>query len=265
MDIICEIQQKYVTFSDKEKAIADYILSKPNTIKNTNIIDLAKLIGTSGATITRFTRKVGCVNFVEMKMKINASINEQEAQDTSFFASVYHHYQELVDRSHALIDKDAIWALVKEIKEAKRIYLYGVGSSGLSATEMMQRLLRMGFNVHCMTDCHMMIINSSLISKRDLVIGLSISGDTAEVVNSLKLCKKQGAKTGVITAFEKSPVTVFSDIMLRVYNPNFNDRYKFINSQSSIMYLIDVISAALLEDEKLSQNLQVTIDTILNT
>ena len=54
MNIICEIQQKYNNFSDKEKAIADYILNQPDMIKNINITELAKIIGTSGATITRF-------------------------------------------------------------------------------------------------------------------------------------------------------------------------------------------------------------------
>ena len=59
MNIICEIQQKYNNFSDKEKAIADYILNQPDMIKNINITELSKIIGTSGATITRFYKKKG--------------------------------------------------------------------------------------------------------------------------------------------------------------------------------------------------------------
>ncbi|GKZ06735.1 MurR/RpiR family transcriptional regulator [Paraclostridium bifermentans] len=57
MNIICEIQQKYNNFSDKEKDIADYILNQSDMIKNINITELAKLIGTSGSTITRFSKK----------------------------------------------------------------------------------------------------------------------------------------------------------------------------------------------------------------
>ena len=61
MNIICEIQQKYNNFSDKEKAIADYILNQPDMIKNINITELAKIIGTSGATITRFSKKLAAI------------------------------------------------------------------------------------------------------------------------------------------------------------------------------------------------------------
>ena len=82
MNIICEIQQKYNNFSDKEKAIADYILNQPDMIKNINITELAKIIGTSGATITRFSKKIGCDSFVEMKMQINLSTNDNEPIDS---------------------------------------------------------------------------------------------------------------------------------------------------------------------------------------
>ena len=127
----------------------------------------------------------------------------------------------------------------------------------------MQRLLRMGFNVHCISDSHMMIINSSIASKDDLVIGISISGETSEVVNALRISKKNGAKVVSITSFENSSITKYSDINFTVYNAKFVDKERFINSQFSIMYLFDLISMVLLRDETLSNKMQITIDAIL--
>ncbi|WP_195573062.1 MurR/RpiR family transcriptional regulator [Clostridium paraputrificum] len=266
MNIICEIQQKYNNFSDKEKAIADYILNQPDMIKNINITELAKIIGTYGATITRFSKKIGCDSFVEMKMKINLSSNDSDPIDSDdIFSSVYSHYNEVIERTNSIIDKSAIFNIVEEIKKANKIYLYGVGSSGLTATEMMQRLIRMGFNIHCISDSHMMIINSSIASSKDLVIGLSISGETKEVVNALKVSKRNGAKTACITSFDESSITVYSDIILKVYNTRFIGRHKFINSQFSTMYLLDLISTVLLEDKNLEEKMQITIDAIINS
>ena len=253
MNIICEIQQKYNNFSDKEKAIADYILNQPDMIKNINITELAKIIGTSGATITRFSKKIGCDSFVEMKMQINLSTNDSESIDSDdIFSSVYSHYNEVIERTNSIIDKSAIFNIVEEIKKANKIYLYGVGSSGLTATEMMQRLIRMGFNIHCISDSHMMIINSSIASSEDLV-------------NALKVSKRNGAKTACITSFDESSVTVYSDIILKVYNTRFIGRHKFINSQFSTMYLLDLISTVLLEDKNLEEKMQITIDAIINS
>ena len=73
MEILCEIQKRYNEFSDKEKAIADYIMQYKEVIKNANITDLAKTIGTSGSTITRFAKKIGCESFVDLKIKLSAS------------------------------------------------------------------------------------------------------------------------------------------------------------------------------------------------
>ena len=95
MNIICEIQQKYNNFSDKEKAIANYILHQPDMIKNINIIELAKITGTSSSTITRFSKKIGCDSFVEMKMQINLSTNDNNFEEG---AEVENKFQTALDK-----------------------------------------------------------------------------------------------------------------------------------------------------------------------
>ena len=263
MEILCEIQRIYNEFSDKEKDIADYIMQHGDKIKNTGITDLAKDIGTSGATITRFAKKIGCDSFVDMKIKLSSNKVETHVSDEDgIFSHAYKYYNEVIERTKMLIDKNSIYQVVNEIKKAKNIYIYGVGSSGLTAEEMMHRLLRMGFNVHSISDSHMMIINSSIVSENDLVIGISISGETQEVLQALKISKRNKAKIVSITSFEGSSINKYSDIKFVVYNPNFVDRSNFVNSQFSAMYLLDLISMVLLKDSDLSNKMQITINAI---
>ncbi len=265
MDIIYEIQRIYNSFSDKEKSIADYIMQNRESIKNINITDLAKVIGTSGATITRFAKKIGCNSFVDMKIMLGSNRMEKVVEDDDeIFSYTYQYYNEVIERTKMLIDKRTIFKVVDELKKARSIYIYGVGSSGLTGKEMMQRLLRMGFNVHCISDSHMMIINSSIVTNNDLVIGISISGETVEVIHSLRRARENGAKTVCITSFEESSISKYSDIEFTVYNPKFIDKNKFINSQFSVMYLLDLISMVLLKDEELNKKMKITIDAIIN-
>ncbi|MBD7915572.1 MurR/RpiR family transcriptional regulator [Clostridium sp. Sa3CUN1] len=265
MDIIYEIQRIYNSFSDKEKSIADYIMQNRESIKNINITDLAKVIGTSGATITRFAKKIGCNSFVDMKIMLGSNKMEKVVEDDDeIFSYTYQYYNEVIERTKMLIDKRTIFKVVDELKKARSIYIYGVGSSGLTGKEMMQRLLRMGFNVHCISDSHMMIINSSIVTNNDLVIGISISGETVEVIHSLRRARENGAKTVCITSFEESSISKYSDIEFTVYNPKFIDKNKFINSQFSVMYLLDLISMVLLKDEELNKKMKITIDAIIN-
>lgn len=264
MEILCEIQRRYNEFSDKEKAIADYLMENNENINNVNITELARNIGTSGATITRFAKKIGCDSFVDMKMQLKATkIEVTNSNEDGVFSFVYQYYNETIERTKHLIDKESILKVVEAIKNARNIYIYGVGSSGLTADEMMLRLLRMGFNTLSISDSHMMVINSSIVTDKDLVIGLSISGETTEVINALRVCKGNNAKVVAITSFQNSSITNYSDVELMVYNPQFIAKDRFINSQFSAMYLLDLISMMLLRDRELSEKMQITIDAII--
>lgn len=265
MNLLVEMQKKYNSFTEKEKLIANFILNENGQIENTSITDLAKKTNTSSATITRFCKKIGCDSFVNMKIQLHdTKSNELITKDHNVFSDVYAYYDKVIEHTKQLIDKALIYELVKAIKSADNIYLYGIGSSGLSALEMMQRLLRMGFNVSGISDSHMMIINSSIVSKKDLVIGISISGETQEVIHALKTCKSHGAKTVAITSFENSAITTFADTTLLVYNTSFMDNTRFINSQFSTMYLLDLISTLLLQSDELSDNYKITLEAIIN-
>ena len=125
MDIIYEIQRIYNSFSDKEKSIADYIMQNRESIKNINITDLAKVIGTSGATITRFAKKIGCNSFVDMKIMLGSNKMEKVVEDDDeIFSYTYQYYNEVIERTKMLIDKRTIFKVVDELKKARSIYIY---------------------------------------------------------------------------------------------------------------------------------------------
>ena len=71
-----------------------------------------------------------------------------------------------------------------------RIYVYGKGSSGTVGTEMKLRFMRIGVNIEAITDEHIMKMNSVLLDGECGVIGISISGKTETVIDSLKAAKK---------------------------------------------------------------------------
>lgn len=264
LGILDEIQEQYMSFSLKEKDIATYILQKGNEIKNINITELAKVTGTSGSSITRFCKKINCDSFVDMKIKISSTHQEiPPKQGEEIFDDVYNFYNKVINNTIKIIEKEKIIKVVNLIKSAQRISIYGVGSSGLTVIEMAQRLLRMGLNVTSITDSHMMLINSSVTSNVDLVIGISTSGNTKDVVNALRISKRNNGTIVSITSFADSEIAKISDTTLFVYNSSFVDNNRFVNSQFAIMYLIDVISMMLLEDETLNRKMNKTIEAIL--
>lgn len=264
MDILIEIQKQFNKFTNKETDIAQYILESKAKVKDMSITELADKTGTSTATITRFSKKVGAKNFVELKMQINSSNHlDHDTEVDDLFVNITDYYKEVLDNSRKLVDINKIISLVDRIKSAEKIYIYGIGSSGLTADEMRLRLLRMGFHVSSITDSHLMKINSAIISENDLVIAISISGQTKEIVESLKIAQKNGAKTLLITSFENTEAAKYADLEALIYNIAFVDQQRFINSQFSVVYLLDIICTVLLQDKEINNKYSKTVSTIL--
>ncbi|MCD1025399.1 MurR/RpiR family transcriptional regulator [Enterococcus montenegrensis] len=250
MDILQTIQQKYNELSDKEKAIANYVLQNDSSLQNMNITSLSQVTGASTSTITRFCRKMGAVSYVDMKMKINSISNQFEVKQDDYFDQIYYYYNKIIDRTNKSLDKKLIYEAIKKIKTAKRIYIYGLGSSGFTAEELNLRFLKMGMTARCLTNTHLMLIGSRSLTEDDLVIAISSSGATDEIVETLDICKEQGAGIISITSFADSYISEISDISLVVFSSNFADEKKFVNTQFAIIYLLDIITTILMSGEE---------------
>ena len=118
-------------------------------------------------------------------------------------------------------------------------------------------------NSVCVTDSHMMLINSSLVTQEDVVIGISVSGETTDINKAIRLAKLRGAGIIGLTSFSESELSKLSDIYLLAYNSTFVDNERFVNSQFALMYVIDILSMKLLGDDRYQYAMLQTIDTIL--
>ncbi|WP_254778244.1 MurR/RpiR family transcriptional regulator [Paenibacillus sp. cl141a] len=264
MDIYMVIQQLYPSFSKKEQLVANYILQEGQSINNMNISVLANHVGVSNGTITHFCKKIGCNNFAELKVQLGRlRTSTAPSAEDNILIQVSKFYQTVIERSNQLLDITYLHRLAEAIKSAARIYIYGIGSSGLSAKEMMLRLLRMGFNVQSITDSHLMLINSSIVNENDFVIAISSSGETSVIVDATRIAKNNGCKVICLTSFSESTLAQQVDSFVLVSNTLFVDKERFVNSQFSVMYAIDILCMILLADADLNSRMQITVNTIL--
>ena len=135
------------------------------------------------------------------------------------------------------------------IQEANKIYIYGLGSSGLAAQELNYRLSRMGFTSEAVTDPHLMIIRSTLFQEGDLLLAFSRSGQTKDLLIPLEEAKNKGAKIVSFTAFGDTPLTKLSEAILWTLHP-VRTGYISTGLDLSALYLIDLISLFLLKRSK---------------
>lgn len=259
--VLNQIQLHYQSLSKLEKKVADYVLAYYPKIANMHIKDLADSAGVSVATITRFSHKVGAKNFVELKISLRDAI-EEEVDSDDVMGLVNQMYRSVVESSETLSTLDTYIKAVEIIKQAKRIHIFGLGSSGLSGEEFKLRLQRMGYKVDTYHDSHSMILASSIMTEEDCVLAISSSGETSEIIDSFELAKKNHANILVMTNYVDTKLTAFSDVTLFTYSMRGFKTKGLLNSQLSILYVIDILTLLLMQDETSQHNYDQTLQAL---
>jgi DNA-binding MurR/RpiR family transcriptional regulator len=82
---------------------------------------------------------------------------------------------------------------------------------------------------------------ASLLSKEDLVVAISDSGRTKELMESLKIAKNAGANILAITSNMGSPVTEIADLVLLTSSKETPFRGSALASRMAQLAVIDVL------------------------
>ncbi|PIO82485.1 RpiR family transcriptional regulator [Loigolactobacillus backii] len=260
------VEYQYTTFSRQERKVALKVIQEPRNVQKMSITRLAQATGVSNATITRFVKKMNCTNFYDFKLQLAQadSVSVDLPTKGTIPDDVYNFYQKVLKATQQLLDPAILKQIVSLIAQSDRLYLFGLGSSGYTANEMTQRLIRMGITAFGMTDSHMMYITSGIMKKGDLVLVLSNSGNTREVNEAAKVAQKNNAKLVALTGFSKSPLAELCDLSIIVKNSNFVDNSRFVNSQFAMTYALDIITTMLLENDNYRVKMDQTIEMIMN-
>ncbi|APC49389.1 MurR/RpiR family transcriptional regulator [Virgibacillus halodenitrificans] len=248
--ILDQIQLKYQTLSNTEKKIADYVMQNNTTLLNIHIKELAQQIDVSVATITRFCRKVGASGFVEFKILLRDAV-ERRDEPHDAIETVDSIYQTIIKSTNSLTNIQDYKTACSWVLDSEQIHIYGLGSSGLSAQELKTRIARMGLFVDTHIDSHAMIINASILTERDVVIAISSSGQTKEIIEAINLAKQKGARVISITNYSETDLANSSDLILYTASIQHYLDKGFLNSQLSILISLDILSMMLLQNERI--------------
>ena len=100
--------------------------------------------------------------------------------------------------------------LVSQILSGKRIFIFGVGRSGLVGQTFAIRLVQLGLQVYFVGD-----MTTPIIGKDDVMILISNTGSTMSVVKTAEIAQRLGTYVIGITSDEKSNLANVRGPMLR--------------------------------------------------
>src|SRR5699024_82192 len=92
--------------------------------------------------------------------------------------------------------------------------LYSVENSNVTAQDLLTKLLYLGLDCRHFDDGYHQRISAGSLREGDAAVGVSYSGNSRDTVEAVKMAKKAGASTIVITNFRNSLITRYADLVL---------------------------------------------------
>ena len=164
-----------------------------------------------------------------------------------------------------LLDFSQLEKVVEAIQHANKVFLFGVGSSGVTAEDAKNKFMRIGMQVDASGNNHFMYMQAALLKKNDVAIGISHSGYSQETAHTLKIAKQNGAVTVALTHSLRSPITEHADFVLVNGNKQGKLQGDSIGTKIAQLFVLDLIYALLVqaEQERAVKTKQKTLDVIL--
>lgn len=257
-----KIRNKYFELRPSEVKVADFVIRNAKEVSKISIKNLSQKTGISEPTIIRFVKSIGYTGYREFKDSIildmansknyeEASLlhgfnlkKEDKIQDVP--KKTIHTTINILEEMLKSISLNSFEEAINMILNARRIGIYGVENSMSVISDLTNKLLYLGLDVRRQEDIYMQNLCANSLTKNDLAIGISYSGSSKDTVDIIKRAKESGAKTLVITNFDKSIISNYADILIHSSDSKSNIYGNAIFSRTSQIAIVDMIYIGLI-------------------
>lgn len=212
------------------------------------ISELGEKTGVGDATISRLCRKLNYRGYQDFKLSLSREVGSGSDEGVGGMSAVKRdRMRDAIDETYRHTDYEKHLEIAREIVNAHRVSVYGYSNSSIAATALRYRLMREGVVADGATDTYMRHLAVSNLNERDVVILISISGSTQDVVTLAESVKNRGAKIVAITDNSRSALASYADYILlssRKEGAHYAGSLATVVAQ---IYVADVLCAAVAE------------------
>jgi DNA-binding MurR/RpiR family transcriptional regulator len=251
--ILMSIEGAYDSLSSMEKQAAKYILDHPNEVVNISVQSLAQKTKVGEATIVRLSRSLKCKGFKELKLRIAADLALSDTKQEEYqqfqvgssteelISSVSGSNLKSVQDSLTVLSPEAVDQAVGKLLQARKIGVFGIGPTALVAEDFQLKASRINKWCELGASGDIQAIIAANLTDQDVVLGISHSGRTEEVLYALQVAKANGAAVISLTQFGNSPIADMSDIPLFTSTIDQNFRNGAMASRIAQLNVIDIL------------------------
>ena len=219
------LQQRQGQLTRSGHAVADYLLQHADEAQYLSISSLARECNVAEATVFRFCRALGFDGYHEMRIALaqaNATgtmSSQRELQPGASTETLFEHASArlftAINGTQNALSVEAVDEAARMLREAKQVFCFGQGGSMLLANDICARFASLSTKFRTSGDSHLQLLTASLMNEADVVLFVSYSGATRDMMETLRTAKAAGAKIILLTHYEDSPGASLADVVLR--------------------------------------------------
>ena len=218
------INKRYNSLRKSERRVAEFVQKHMDEVVLLSLQGLAKKCGTSDATVLRFCRSLGYVGFSDFKVSLipellrsgkKAFVEVDRNENSGSIKDVLQrNFHQQLDSTFRNCEDEILHLAALHISRANKILIIGLGGSAGVAHIFCDSLGSLGVYSSFLRDRSIIQNVVPTLDAGDVVVGISHSGETEEVVSAIKKAQDYGAVTISITNFSPSPLADVSQFTL---------------------------------------------------
>ncbi|MDR5732774.1 MurR/RpiR family transcriptional regulator [Caballeronia sp. LZ025] len=252
--LLSQVEAMREQLRPSERKLADYVLEAPREVLDLSMTDFAVRAGVSQPTIARFCQALGFSGFREFKIRLAQSVaadvptvyRDVRADEPASGVAA-----KVLDRTiGALIavrnslSSDSVATAIAILADARRIEFYGAGGSGIAALDMQHKFFRLGVPSVAYCDPHTYTTSAALLGAGDVVVAISNTGRTKDILDACKSALNGGAKVIAIT-HGNSPLARVATVGLFANVDEDTDIFSPMTSRVSHLAIGDILAVGL--------------------
>lgn len=262
--LLLTVRSLYPSLTRTERRIADRLLDPEGAapIVWWSVTECAEQLQVSEATIVRFCQKLGLKGYQELKLTLAQIMGPADASapvavdggevpaPQRWYLATAERHQRSVTATAQVLSYEAVEAAARALTSAHHIHCYGIGASGFTAMDAAYQCMRVGLFAQAYTDGHLQAQAAANLTRDDVVLGLSVSGSTKDILDSLHIAREAGARVIALTNYRRSPIVQLADVVLLTsceYGPLEGGS---LSAKSGQLLVLDVLITAVMAQLK---------------
>lgn len=232
-----------------ERAIAFYITNNYKEMSEMTSYEFANIMKVGQSTIVRFSQKLGYKSFNDMcddiskikEEKIDSTVVDPKEDTYETNNKIYINHNESIKEILNFNDVSTYDDAANKIVNANKVFCIGAQSTGCIAKILSNRLAEYGIDTFFSEDAYESYMYINKMSKNDIAIVISSSGESKKIIDIANLLKKKKINIISITGIQENTIKNISDICFLCPESLIYTNQRALVNNCSQLFIVDCI------------------------